>query len=90
MEVEFEIGTMIEIPRAALTADRIATEAQYFSFWMPREEQRLYAECLGYVSKRNIPANSSLTIRLRSATVIREVKVIPKSDSLKHYHFLKQ
>ena len=32
VEVEFEIGTMIEIPRAALTADRIATEAQYFSF----------------------------------------------------------
>jgi len=32
IEVEFEIGTMIEIPRAALTADRIATEAQYFSF----------------------------------------------------------
>ena len=30
VEVEFEIGTMIEIPRAALTADRIATEAQYF------------------------------------------------------------
>lgn len=62
----------------------------HFSFWMPREEQCLYAECLGYVSKRNIPANSSLTIRLRSANVIREVKVIPKSDSLKHYHFLKQ
>ncbi len=32
VEVDFEIGTMIEIPRAALTADRIATEAQYFSF----------------------------------------------------------
>ena len=32
IEVEFEIGTMIEIPRAALTADRIAEEAQYFSF----------------------------------------------------------
>jgi len=32
IKVEFEIGTMIEIPRAALTADRIATEAQYFSF----------------------------------------------------------
>ena len=32
VEVEFEIGTMLEIPRAALTADRIATEAQYFSF----------------------------------------------------------
>ncbi|MCR5132041.1 MAG: pyruvate, phosphate dikinase [Prevotella sp.] len=32
VEIEFEIGTMIEIPRAALTADRIAEQAQYFSF----------------------------------------------------------
>jgi pyruvate,orthophosphate dikinase len=32
VSIDFEIGTMIEIPRAALTADRIATEAQYFSF----------------------------------------------------------
>ena len=32
VEVEFEIGTMIEIPRAALTAGKIAEEAQYFSF----------------------------------------------------------
>jgi pyruvate,orthophosphate dikinase len=32
IEIDFEIGTMIEIPRAALTADRIATEAEYFSF----------------------------------------------------------
>ena len=30
--VDFEIGTMIETPRAALTANRIATEAEYFSF----------------------------------------------------------
>jgi len=32
VHIPFEIGTMIEIPRAALTANRIATEAQYFSF----------------------------------------------------------
>jgi pyruvate, orthophosphate dikinase len=30
--VEYMIGTMIEIPRAALTADRIALEAEFFSF----------------------------------------------------------
>jgi len=30
--VEFLIGTMIEIPRAALTADQIAEEAEFFSF----------------------------------------------------------
>ena len=30
--VEYTIGTMIEIPRAALTADQIAQQAQFFSF----------------------------------------------------------
>jgi len=32
IKLDFEIGTMIEIPRAALTADKIASEAEYFSF----------------------------------------------------------
>lgn len=32
MEVPFKVGTMIEIPRAALTADKIASRAEYFSF----------------------------------------------------------
>ncbi len=30
--IEFKVGTMIEIPRAALTADYIAQKAEYFSF----------------------------------------------------------
>lgn len=30
--VEFKVGTMIEIPRAALTADQIASSAEFFSF----------------------------------------------------------
>ncbi len=32
VKVEYLIGTMIELPRAALTADRIAQEAEFFSF----------------------------------------------------------
>lgn len=32
VELEYHIGTMIEVPRAALTADQIATEADFFSF----------------------------------------------------------
>ena len=28
----YKVGTMIEIPRAALTADEIAKEAEFFSF----------------------------------------------------------
>src|SRR5574344_115605 len=31
-DLEYEVGTMIEIPRAALTADEIATEAEFFCF----------------------------------------------------------
>jgi phosphoenolpyruvate synthase/pyruvate phosphate dikinase len=31
-EVEYLVGTMIELPRAALTADEIATEAEFFSY----------------------------------------------------------
>ncbi|WP_280770296.1 pyruvate, phosphate dikinase [Salipaludibacillus daqingensis] len=31
-EIDYTVGTMIEIPRAALTADKIAEEADFFSF----------------------------------------------------------
>ena len=31
-DIQYKIGTMIEIPRAALTADKIAEEAEFFSF----------------------------------------------------------
>ncbi len=31
-EVAFHVGTLIEVPRAALTADQLATEAEFFSF----------------------------------------------------------
>ena len=31
-DLEYEVGTMIEIPRAALTADEIAAEADFFCF----------------------------------------------------------
>ncbi|MEG0157549.1 MAG: putative PEP-binding protein, partial [Anaerovoracaceae bacterium] len=32
LSVEYKVGTMIEIPRAALTADQVAREAEFFSF----------------------------------------------------------
>ena len=32
VELDYMIGTMIELPRAAITADEIATEAEFFSF----------------------------------------------------------
>ena len=32
IDLKYEVGTMIEIPRAALLAGQIATEAEFFSF----------------------------------------------------------
>jgi pyruvate, orthophosphate dikinase len=32
VRVEYLVGTMIEVPRAAITADQVATEAEFFSF----------------------------------------------------------
>lgn len=32
VKIKYHVGTMIEVPRAALTADEIATEAEFFSF----------------------------------------------------------
>ena len=32
LDMKYQVGTMIEIPRAALTADQIAKEAEFFSF----------------------------------------------------------
>ncbi len=32
VDLKYQVGTMIEIPRAALTADEIAKEAEFFSF----------------------------------------------------------
>jgi pyruvate,orthophosphate dikinase len=42
MEVDFSVGTMIEIPRAALTADAIAAEAEFFSYGTNDLTQTVY------------------------------------------------
>jgi len=42
VEVEFSVGTMIEIPRAALTADDIAKEAEFFSYGTNDLTQTVY------------------------------------------------
>jgi len=42
VKIEYSIGTMIEIPRAALTADEIAQEAEFFSFGTNDLTQTVY------------------------------------------------
>lgn len=69
--VEYQFGTMIEIPRAALTADQIAEMAQFFSFGTNDLTQMTYgisrddAEkgfLIEYIEKRILPENPFATI----------------------------
>ncbi|MBM4431761.1 MAG: pyruvate, phosphate dikinase, partial [Chloroflexi bacterium] len=65
-QIDYKFGTMIEIPRAALTADKIAEFAQFFSFGTNDLTQTVYgisrddAEgkfLLEYVERKILPAN---------------------------------
>ena len=69
--VRYEFGTMIEIPRAALTADRIATYAQFFSFGTNDLTQTTYGISRDdaetgflreYLDKKILPQNPFATI----------------------------
>ena len=66
IEVDYKFGTMIEVPRAALTADQIAELAEFFSFGTNDLTQMTYgisrddAEgkfLLAYVDKKILPSN---------------------------------
>lgn len=70
VEVEYLVGTMVEIPRAALTADEIAQDAEFFSFGtndltqttlgMSRDD---YKGFIGYYQEHDIvPADPFQTI----------------------------
>ena len=59
-DIQYHIGTMIEIPRAALTADKVAEEADFFSFGTNDLTQMTFA------SHVTMPASSWIpTTRLR-------------------------
>ena len=71
IEIEYKFGTMIEIPRAALTADDIAEYADFFSFGTNDLTQTTYgisrddAEAgflIQYISSGILPENPFTTI----------------------------
>ena len=66
VKIKYMVGTMIELPRAALTADKIAEEAQFFSFGtndltqttfgISRDDDAGQASCPMYVAQGILPA----------------------------------
>ena len=71
VKVDYKFGTMIEIPRGALTADEIATEASFFSFGTNDLTQMTFGYSrddaeggflLKYVEDKILPANPFQTL----------------------------
>jgi pyruvate,orthophosphate dikinase len=71
VQLPYKIGTMIEVPRAALTADEIADYAEFFSFGTNDLTQTTYAISrddaegkflLQYVERKILPANPFQTL----------------------------
>jgi len=71
VEVDYKFGTMIEVPRAALTADEIAQYAQFFSFGTNDLTQTTFGYSrddaegkflLKYVEDKILPANPFQTL----------------------------
>jgi pyruvate,orthophosphate dikinase len=71
VEVDYKFGTMIEVPRGALTADEIAREAEFFSFGTNDLTQMTFGYSrddaeggflLKYVEDRILPTNPFQTL----------------------------
>ncbi len=70
IDLKYEVGTMIEIPRAALTADEIAKEADFFCFGTNDLTQMTYG-----FSEMTQVSSSTLTMMLRSSRTIRSLSL---------------
>ena len=84
INIDYQFGTMIEIPRAALTADEIAQYAQFFSFGTNDLTQTTFgisrddAETgflMEYLQKRILPENPFVTIDERGVGKLMEMGV---------------
>ena len=83
-KVAYQFGTMIEIPRAALTADQIARDAQFFSFGTNDLTQTTYGISRDdaetgflseYLEKRILPENPFATLDQRGVGALMELAV---------------
>jgi pyruvate,orthophosphate dikinase len=84
LEVAYQFGTMIEIPRAALTADQLAQDAEFFSFGTNDLTQTTYGISRDdaetgflseYLQKRILPENPFATLDQRGVGALMELAV---------------
>ena len=95
VEVEYMFGTMIEIPRAALTADEVAKYAEFFSFGTNDLTQMTFGysrdDAEGkflakYVEDKILPSNPFETLDTKGVGQLMEIalsKALPVRPNLK-------
>jgi len=99
VKVDYQIGTMIEIPRAALTADQIAVEAEFFSFGTNDLTQMTFGfsrDDIGsfmpaYVEQKILPVDPFQTLDVNGVGQLVEMGVVKgrKARMEKHGQHLK-
>jgi pyruvate,orthophosphate dikinase len=84
IQIEYKFGTMIELPRAALTADQIAAHAQFFSFGTNDLTQTTYgisrddAEAgflIEYMEREILPDNPFATLDADGVGALMQIAV---------------
>ena len=84
IKVDYKFGTMIEIPRAALTADEVATEAEFFSYGTNDLTQMTYGYSRddaegkflkNYVEQKILPSNPFMTLDTKGVGRLIEMSI---------------
>ncbi|MEO7118161.1 MAG: pyruvate, phosphate dikinase, partial [Candidatus Limnocylindrales bacterium] len=84
VEVDYKFGTMIEVPRGALTADEIAQHAEFFSFGTNDLTQMAFGYSrddaeggflLAYVERKILPANPFQTLDVTGVGQLMRIAV---------------
>ncbi len=94
VKVEYQIGTMIELPRAALTADQIAEEAEFFSFGTNDLTQMTFGfsrDDIGsfmptYVEEKILPVDPFQTLDIKGVGQLIEIGVTKGRQSRQEKH----
>jgi pyruvate, orthophosphate dikinase len=94
VKVEYQVGTMIELPRACMTADRIAEEAEFFSFGTNDLTQMTFGfsrdDTKGfmptYLSNKILPIDPFQTIDFNGVGALMQVGIQKGRDSRKAKH----
>jgi pyruvate, orthophosphate dikinase len=94
VKVEYQIGTMIELPRAALTADQIAEEAEFFSFGTNDLTQMTFGfsrDDIGsfmstYVEEKILPFDPFQTLDIKGVGLLIEIGVTKGRQARQEKH----